>query len=339
VGGKKPFRIMKEARVTAQLDEIAAPVNGHLSAFDKVFREALRSRVGLVELVTRYIVRRKGKRVRPILVLLSAELAGGVNERSFRGATLVEILHTATLVHDDVVDDADTRRGFPSINAIWKNKIAVLMGDYLLSRGLLLSLENDDFQFLKITSDAVRRMSEGELHQIQRSRKLDMDEESYLRIIGDKTASLLSTCCEIGATSASKDPAVWQKLREYGELVGMAFQIRDDLLDYVGRKSITGKPTGLDLSEKKLTLPLIHALAQSPSRERKEILGLIKNGGKKIPARKILDFVERYGGLAYADDRARGYARKAGDAIAEFPECRSKHALLQFAEFVVSREK
>jgi len=321
------------------LQEIAQPIQPHLDAFAQVFRESLRSRVGLVELVTKYIVRQKGKKVRPILVLLSADLCGGVNEKSYRGATLVEILHTATLVHDDVVDDADTRRGFPSINAIWKNKIAVLMGDYLLSRGLLLSLENDDVQFLKITSTAVRRMSEGELHQIQKVRKLDMDEETYLRIIGDKTASLLATCCEIGAASSTPDPERQRALREFGENVGLAFQIRDDLLDYVGRRSITGKPTGLDLSEKKLTLPLIHALRTAPRREGKEVLGMIRNGGKTMKVQKVIEFVKEYGGLAYARERAEQYSAQAKDLLEGFPASPSKKSLLAFADFVVTREK
>lgn len=321
------------------LHDIALPIQDHLPVFNRVFREALRSKVGLVELITKYIVRQKGKKVRPILVLLSADVCGTVNEKSYRGATLVEILHTATLVHDDVVDNADTRRGLASINAVWKNKIAVLMGDYLLSRGLLLSLENDDVGFLKITSTAVRRMSEGELNQIQRSRKLDMDEPAYLRIIGDKTASLLSTCCEIGATSTSVDPEHHRLLREYGELVGLAFQIRDDILDYTGRKSITGKPTGLDISEKKLTLPLVHALAQATAGERKQVLGMIRSGGKKVNVRQIVTFVEKHGGIAYATERAREFAQSAKQRLETFPDSPSRRSLLVFADFVVDREK
>ena len=321
------------------LKEITSPIHEHLDAFGRVFRESLRSRVGLVELVTKYLVRQKGKRVRPVLVLLSAEICGGINEKSYRGATLVEILHTATLVHDDVVDDADTRRGFPSINAVWKNKIAVLMGDYLLSRGLLLSLENDDVDLLKITSTAVRRMSEGELHQIQRSRKLDMDETSYMTIIGDKTASLLATCCEIGAASATTDPEKRQRLRDYGEHVGLAFQIRDDVLDYVGRKSITGKPTGLDLSEKKLTLPLIHALRKASVKEGKEILGMIKNGGKRMNVRRVIDFVTEHSGLDYAAERAEYHASVARDLLAPFDDRPAKQSLLGFAEFASTRDK
>jgi octaprenyl-diphosphate synthase len=330
---------MIETGVRLNLREIAEPVRQHLDTFEDVFKASIRSKIGLVDLVTRYIIKQKGKRVRPILVLLSAELCGGVNERSYRGATLVEILHTATLIHDDVIDDADTRRGLASINAIWKNKIAILIGDYLLARGLLLSLEHDDFQFLKITSTSVRRMSEGEIHQIQKSRQLDLDEETYLKIIGDKTASLISTCCEIGATSSSDDPEQRALLREYGEKVGLAFQIRDDVLDYVGRRSITGKPTGLDFSEKKLTLPLIHALEHAPKTEAKEILSMIRNGGKRMKARQVVDFVSGYGGIDYASRRALAYATEAKEKLVSFADSAAKQSLVAFADFVVDREK
>ncbi len=326
-------------RTPADLKEIAAPIHPHLEAFERVFRDAIRSKVGLVDLVTKYIIRQKGKKVRPILVLLSAELCGGINVRSYRGATLVEILHTATLVHDDVIDEADTRRGFASINAVWKNKIAVLMGDYLLARGLLLSLEQDDFDFLKITSTAVRRMSEGEIHQIQRSRKLDLDEEAYLRIIGDKTASLLATCCEIGASSASADPEVRRLMREFGENAGLAFQIRDDILDYTGRRSITGKPTGLDLSEKKLTLPLIHALSKASRGDGKEILSMIRDGGKKMKVHRVIDFVTEHGGLEYASRKSKHFGDLARQKLDGFAASPAKESLLGFTEFIVERNK
>lgn len=321
------------------LTDIARPVRHHLDVFPSTFRSALRSSVGIVELVTRYLVRRKGKQIRPLLVLLSAEASGGVNDRSFRGAGLVEILHTATLVHDDVVDEADTRRGFPSINAHFKNKIAVLMGDYLLSRGLLLSLDNNDVDFLTITSRAVKRMSEGELQQIVRSRKLDLDEPSYYRIIGDKTASLLSTCCEIGAVSVTTDPAIRTAMRDYGEFLGMAFQVRDDLLDYIGRRSITGKPTGLDLSDRKLTLPLIHALEMASPKERKEVLAGIRAGGKKLDVKRVLSFVEGHGGLAYAEAKARELVRQAQASLAPLPPSPSLDSLNTLAEFVIQRDR
>ena len=323
----------------ATLDSIAAPVRTHLDEFEQVFRDSLRSRVGLVNLVTKYLVRTKGKRIRPILVLLSAQVCGGITAKTHRGATLVEILHTATLIHDDVVDEADTRRGFASINAVWKNKIAVLMGDYLLSRGLLLSLDHEDFAFLKITSTSVRRMSEGELHQIQKSRKLDMDESTYLRIIADKTASLLSTCCEIGAASASDNLDHHRLLREYGENLGMAFQIRDDILDYAGRRSITGKPTALDMTERKLTLPLIHALGEAPRMEAKAILSTIRDGGKKVKVDRVVKFVESHGGLTYAENRAREFSAEAKRAIAPFPNSAARQALTELADFVITRDK
>jgi octaprenyl-diphosphate synthase len=321
------------------LKQIAQPVDGNLETFEKVFRESIRSRIGLVDLVAKYIIKTKGKRVRPVLVMLCADLCGGINDRTYRGATLVEILHTATLIHDDVVDDADTRRGFASINAVWKNKLAVLMGDYLLSRGLLLSLEHDDFSFLKITSTSVRRMSEGEIHQIQKSRKLDMDEETYLKIISDKTASLLSTCCEIGAASATDDPECRQRMKDYGEMVGMAFQIRDDILDFTGRRSITGKPTGLDLSEKKLTLPLIYALRQSGRGEAREILAMVRKGGKRINVRKVITFVEQYGGITYASGRARQFSSEAIRRLEGFSDSASKRSLAAFASYVVDRDR
>lgn len=321
------------------LKHIALPVQRHLDQFDGVFADSIRSKVGLVDLITKYILRQKGKKIRPILVLLSADVCGGVTPRSYRGAALVEILHTATLVHDDVVDEADTRRGLASINAIWKNKIAVLMGDYLLAKGLLLSLEHDDFQFLRITSTSVRRMSEGEIRQIQKSRQLDMDEQTYLGIIADKTASLLSTCCEIGAASSTDDREKQQLLREYGEQVGLAFQIQDDLLDYIGRKSITGKPTGLDLSEKKLTLPLIHALRSASKAERNEILSIVKKGGRGMNVRKIVDFAAQHGGIEYAAHRALYFASLAKEKLRSFPDSSSKNSLLAFADFVIQRDK
>ncbi|MBI4810899.1 MAG: polyprenyl synthetase family protein [Ignavibacteriales bacterium] len=225
------------------LKYILNPIRNELDKFDDHFKEAMRSKVAFVDMIARYIVRQKGERIRPALVFLTAKACSNVNDSTYRGASLVEILHTATLIHDDVVDDADTRRGFPSINAIWKKKIAVLMGDYMLAKGLLLSLNNNDFQFLKITSDAVRRMSEAEILQIKKSKDLDIDEPTYLKIISGKTASLFATCCEIGAASAIQDETIQQRMRTYGENLGMVFQIRDDLLDYIGRKSITGKPT------------------------------------------------------------------------------------------------
>lgn len=324
-------------RDTISLDTIKEPVAAELKVFDRFFREAMQSKIGLLDLIARYIIRQKGKRLRPILVLLSAKLCGEVNDKSYRAATLVEILHTATLVHDDVVDDADTRRGLASINAVWKNKVAVLMGDYLLSRGLLLSLEHNDYFFLHSTSRAVKRMSEGELLQIQKSRQLDINEETYLKIIGDKTASLFTTCTEIGAASTTEDEEKRRMMGSYGENVGMAFQIRDDLLDYLGRRSIIGKPTGIDLKEKKLTLPLIYALQNGSRKEAKQVLRFIKSGTQNKDVEWIVDFVNANGGIEYASQKAEQYAAAARANLALFVESPAKDALLQFVDFVMER--
>jgi octaprenyl-diphosphate synthase len=322
---------------SVSLDSIKEPVRDELKGFDRFFRDAMRSKVGLVDIIARYIIRQKGKRVRPLLVLLSAKACGGINESTYRGATLVEILHTATLVHDDVVDDADTRRGLASINAVWKNKVAVLMGDYLLSRGLLIALERGDYYFLHSTSNAVKRMSEGELLQIQKSRQLNLDEETYLRIIGDKTASLFSTCTDIGAASVTEDTDRRNHMKEFGENVGMAFQIRDDLLDYDGRKSILGKPTGLDMKEKKLTLPLIHALQSGPKKDAKHALRVIKNGAKQKEIDWVVEFVKAAGGIEYAREKAEHFANLARHNLNSLPESDSKSSLLEFVDFVMER--
>jgi len=319
------------------LRQIKAPIQEELKVFHEVFKATMRSKVGLIDTIARYIVRQKGKKIRPILVLLSGKLCGGPTPGTYRAAALVEILHSATLIHDDVVDGADTRRGLASVNAIWKNKVAVLMGDYLLSRGLLLSLEKDDFYFLKILSDAVRRMSEGEILQIEKSRRLDIDEETYLKIISDKTASLLGTCCALGAASATDDKKDWERMKAFGENVGMAFQIRDDLLDYVGRRNILGKPTGLDARDKKLTLPLIHSLGVSPRSDRNEILQIIKNKSRRDGSVRILEFVKTYGGIDYAIGKAEHYSKLAREQLRNFPDSPSKDSLLRFVDFVTER--
>jgi octaprenyl-diphosphate synthase len=319
------------------LGDLRKPIERELEEFDRFFKEAMRSKVGLIDLVARYIIRQKGKKVRPLLVLLSAKLCGEINASSFRAATLVEILHTATLVHDDVVDDADTRRGLASINAVWKNKVAVLMGDYLLSRGLLLSLDNKDYFFLHSTSNAVKRMSEGELLQIQKSRQLDNDEATYLQIISDKTASLFSTCTEIGAASTTDDIEKRNFMRDYGNNIGMAFQIQDDLLDYLGRKSIIGKPTGIDIKEKKLTLPLIYALQHAPPRDARQAIKLIKNGAKRNELQWVLEFVRANGGIDYSVNKAAEFGRRATENLAIFADSPAKEALTGFVDFVLAR--
>lgn len=321
------------------LDEIRSPVSEEVKAFTRHFRDAMRSNVLLVDTIARYILKQKGKRIRPILVFLSAKTCGQVTESTFRGATLVEILHTATLVHDDVVDDADTRRGIASINAVWKNKIAVLMGDYLLSTGLMLSLRHEDHYFLRTVSDAVRRMSEGEILQIQKSRDLDIDEETYLKIISDKTASLLSTCSEIGAASSTPDAGRRKLMKDFGENVGMAFQIRDDLLDYTSRKNIIGKPIGGDMKEKKITLPLIHSFLHAPRKEARRILRMIKNGAAGKDVDHIIAFTQHYGGIGYAVSKAEFYSRQARECLKPFPDSPAKDSLLNFVDFVLERTR
>jgi octaprenyl-diphosphate synthase len=319
------------------LKTISSPIQDELEEFKKEFRQAMKSKVMLVDIIGKYLLNQKGKKIRPILVLLSAKLCGEINKRTYIGATLVEMLHTATLIHDDVVDEAATRRGFPSINAVWKNKIAVLMGDYLLSRGLLHALDNREFNFLQITSRAVKRMSEGELLQIQKNRKLDVNEETYFKIISDKTASLITACCEIGAASSTDNIENIRLLSEFGENVGIAFQLRDDLLDYVGKKKIMGKSSGSDLKEKKFTLPLIHALNNSSKKESKEIIDLVKNGSYSKSRSIVLDFIKEYKGIDYTEKKTREYCGIAKSKISSFETSDTKETLVNFVDFIAER--
>jgi len=319
------------------LDEIVVPIKEEIKLFNAEFRAAIRSNVGIVDTIARYLLHQKGKKLRPILVLLSAKASGGINKSTYHAAALVELLHTATLIHDDVVDNADVRRGIASINAAWKNKVAVLMGDYLLSRGLLLALMHEEFKFLQISSVAVKRMSEGELLQTQKSRRLDMDEQTYFRIISDKTASLISTCCELGAVSATDDGRIASHLREFGEYLGMAFQIRDDVLDYEGQKSILGKPIGGDIKERKVTLPLIYALADAPKQTAKSVLRLLKNGKRGSRIREVIEFTESYGGIVKAREKAEEFIAKARRELDEIMDSDAKESLLNLTEFVVER--
>lgn len=321
------------------LTNISKPIKTELAEFSSVFSESMKSKVGLVDLVTKYILKQKGKKIRPLLVLLSSKISGEINERTYRGAVLVELLHTATLVHDDVVDNADKRRGFPSINAIWKNKIAVLMGDYLLSRGLMIAVDGKDFDFLKIMTDTVKRMSEGELLQIQKTRKLDINEETYFKIIADKTASLFETCCEIGARSSSDNHEFHIAMRKYGEYLGIAFQIKDDILDYEGSAKLFGKPIGGDIKEKKITLPLIYSLAHASKDEAAKIKKLIKSGNKKDTVSEVIKFVHSKNGIAYAERIAKEYAEKAKHCLESFPENASKTALSTLIDFVIERKQ
>jgi len=324
--------------LSKNLDDIKKPIENELKQFEAFFKQNVKSKVGLLDLITRYLLKQKGKKVRPILVLLSAGAVGKISERSYRGAALVELLHTATLIHDDVVDNADKRRGLPSINAVWKNKIAVLMGDYLLSRGLLVAVENDDFDFLRTITKTVKRMSEGELLQINKSRKLDIDESTYFRIISDKTASLISTCCEIGARSATDDAETISILRDFGEAIGIAFQIRDDILDYIGSSSVFGKKIGLDILDKKITLPLIYSLLKATPSEAGAIIKQIKSAKKSGNISSIIDFVKASGGIEYAEQVAMSYMEKAKDFLLKLDDSDYRKSLFSLIDFFVNRK-
>lgn len=320
------------------LSEISRPIKSELAQFDNIFKAAMRSNVGLVDLVARYIIRQKGKKVRPMLVLLSASISGGITDRTYRGASLVELLHTATLLHDDVVDNADKRRGMWSINALFKNKIAVLMGDYLLSRGLMISVDGKDYDFLGVTTNAVKRMSEGELLQIQKTRKLDIDEETYFKVISDKTASLLETCCTIGAMSTTENKDYIEAMRNYGHSLGMAFQIRDDILDYEGTSNLIGKPVGGDIKEKKITLPLIYALNKVSASEASGIRKVLKNGNDKTKVKEIIAFVKANNGIDYALKIAQKFSDEAIASLNIFPETETKSSLKDLVDFVTKRK-
>lgn len=321
------------------LKEIASPIQNELDQFDKFFKSLMKTDVALLNLVISYITKKKGKRVRPTLVFLSAQIAGTVSQRSYFGAAMVELLHTATLIHDDVVDMAKERRGLASINAEWNNKIAVLVGDFLLSKGLLVSVDNNEYKFLQSTSTAVRRMSEGELLSIDKSKKIDCDEETYFRIIADKTASLMATCCEIGAMSTSDDANIQKKLKDFGEYSGIAFQLQDDLFDYLSQSFTIGKPVGNDIKEKKITLPLIYSFANSSSSESKKIYSMIKKGNlKKDDINLIIDFAKNKGGIEYTRAKAEQYSQLAKDCLVDFPDSQAKTSLMNFADFVINRK-
>jgi octaprenyl-diphosphate synthase len=318
--------------------ELAKKVIGaELELFEKHFKDAVKSRVSLLDRIMQYIVKRKGKQMRPMFVLLSAKLHGEINDSSYRAASLVELLHTATLVHDDVVDEAFERRGFFSINALWKNKIAVLVGDYLLSKGLLLSLENKDFTILTILSNAVKNMSEGELLQMEKTRNLNFDESVYYEIINGKTASLLASSCAAGASSVSNDSEVIEQMRAFGENVGMAFQIKDDLFDYGEAK--VGKPTGNDIKEKKLTLPLIHILQKVTPALKKKIIFIVKNNNNdKAQVKFVIDNVVTNGGIEYATEKMIEYRDKALTILHSFPTSSCRDALEELVRYTTDRK-
>lgn len=312
-------------------------IAAELKIFEQSFKESLRSKIPLLDRVIHYIISRKGKQLRPQFVLLSAQLFGPITESTYRAASLVELMHSATLIHDDVVDESMERRGFFSINALWKNKVSVLMGDYLLSKGLLLSLDNKDYQSLHILSDAVKKMSEGELLQIEKTRKLNLDEDVYFEIIRNKTASLLASACAAGAWSTTQDAYVTEQMRLFGEKVGMAFQIRDDLFDY-GQADV-GKPTGNDIKEKKMTLPLIYTLNKVPASERRKMIYIIKNENRnKVKVAWVIERVKEAGGMKYAADKMYGFRDEALAILAQLPQNNANAALAQLARYSADRK-
>jgi octaprenyl-diphosphate synthase len=320
------------------INEIKKPIAAEIDVFEEKFRASMQSSVPLLDRITHYIVKRKGKQIRPMFVFFSASICGGINESTHRGAALVELLHTATLVHDDVVDNSYQRRGFFSINALWKNKIAVLVGDYLLSKGLLLSINNGDFKLLKIVSEAVKQMSEGELLQIEKVRRMDISEDVYYDVIRQKTASLIASCCACGSASAGADEDTVEKMRLFGEKIGIAFQIKDDMFDF-GTDDV-GKPLGIDIKEKKVTLPLIYVLNNCATADKKRMINLVKNHNddpEKIS--RIISFVQQNGGLAYAETQMKKYTDEAFAILNTFPEGESRSGLEQLVRFTTERNK
>ena len=312
-------------------------IGEELRHFESHFSDAVKSRTSQLDMVMRYIIKRKGKQIRPMFVFLSAKLHGPVNESTYRAAALVEMLHTATLVHDDVVDESMERRGFFSVNALWKNKIAVLVGDYLLSKGLLLAVNNDEFEQLRILSDAIRKMSEGELLQIQKTRKLNITEDIYFEIIRNKTASLLASACGVGAYSTTKDKAICENMQLFGEKTGIAFQIKDDLFDY-GSDNV-GKPTGNDIKEKKMTLPLIYTLNNTDRATMKKIIYIVKNNNRdKQKVKWVIDAVEEAGGIKYAQQKMLQYRDEALNILKMYPASPVNNALAELVRYTTDRK-
>ena len=320
--------------------QIKKPILEEMELFEKKFQQSMTSKIALLNRITYYIVNRKGKQMRPMFVFLTAKMIsnGVVLERTYRGALVIELIHTATLVHDDVVDDSNRRRGFFSINALWKNKIAVLVGDYLLSKGLLLSIDNGDFDLLKIISVAVREMSEGELLQIEKARRLDITETIYYEIIRQKTATLIAACCALGAKSVSDDESQVETMRKFGELIGMAFQIKDDLFDYT--EEAIGKPTGIDIKEQKMTLPLIYVLNNCTSKEKSWLINSIKNHNKdKKRVKEVITFVKNQNGLAYAEQKMIQFQQEALHLLQDFSDSTYKESLILMVNYVIERKK
>ena len=321
------------------ISEIKYPIKEEMKLFEKKFKNSLQSKVPLLDRIMHYIIKRKGKQMRPMFVFLTSKMFGEMNEKCYRAASLIELLHTATLVHDDVVDEANLRRGYFSVNALWKNKISVLVGDFLLSKGLLLSVENEDFDLLKIVSSAVKDMSEGELLQIEKARRLDIKEEIYFEIIRKKTAVLISSCCACGTSAMNESEETIEKLSIFGEKVGIAFQIKDDLFDYTQSKLI-GKPTGIDIREQKMTLPLIYTLNTVDKKTRGKIINIVKNHHKNDEkVAELIQLVQETGGLEYAEKVMLEYQKEALMLLESFPENEARKSLQKLVKYVIDREK
>jgi octaprenyl-diphosphate synthase len=320
------------------IDQIKAPIRREMEEFEAHFKKSMKSSAPLLDRITHYIIKRKGKQMRPMFVFLSAKLCGKINDSTYTAASLIELLHTATLVHDDVVDDANMRRGFFSINALWKNKIAVLVGDFLLSRGLLLSVEKGEFELLKIVSTAVREMSEGELLQMEKARKLNITEAVYFDIIRQKTASLIAACCQSGSHASGASVAESERMRSFGEKVGIAFQLKDDLFDYAADPSI-GKPTGIDIKEKKMTLPLIYTLEKASRADQKWIIKTVKHHNMdKAKVQKVIDFVVESGGIAYATSKMLEYREEALKILHSFEDSEARDSLENLVNYTIDRK-
>ncbi|HBH07068.1 MAG TPA: polyprenyl synthetase [Flavobacteriales bacterium] len=324
----------------AEIDLIKRPVSAEMKEFERIFRDSMKSKVPLLDKITHYIVKRKGKQMRPLFIFLSAKMMGDITPSTYHAASLIELLHTATLVHDDVVDDAYERRGFFSINALWKNKVAVLVGDYLLSKGLMLAVEKSEFKLLELVTNAVKSMSEGELLQMEKARNLGVNEEVYFEIIKQKTAALIAACCATGVASGGADEATVNKAHEIGIDIGVAFQIKDDLFDY-GLGTKVGKPVGIDIKEKKLTLPLIHALENVSRSEKRRIIKLIKNHhSKNSTVAEVTQFVFDNGGIDYATTWMNKLSEQAKSKLKEsFTESEARDSLIRLVDYTINRTK
>ena len=319
------------------LKEIREPIKDNLEYFQTYFKNSIKSNVSLLNIITNYILKSKGKQMRPMFVMFSASLVGEINDKTYRAAGMIELLHTATLVHDDVVDDSDKRRGFFSVNALWKNKAAVLVGDYLLSKGMLQSLESNDFDMLQLVSRAIKNIIEGELLQMEKTRGLNIDEDIYFEIIRCKTASLFAACCACGAASAKASDDIIQRMSAFGEAIGIAFQIKDDLFDYQ-KKNETGKPSGIDIKDKKVTLPLIYLINNASYFDKKKYVNIIKNeNDKPEKVQYLVNKVYESGGIKYAENKMQEYYQKALQILSSFTDNPARQSLEQLVKFTIDR--